>query len=89
MKRLEDKIEEILKNIDKQYYSKSEKIEWGNIYAKITSLIPIDVASGDYVESLISECNSSTLFLRFHYYIANNHDLTKEEIDEYLKELRY
>ena len=58
------------------------------MYVKINSLIPIDVASGDYVENLIKECNEPIPFLRFHYFIVNTHNIRVEEIDKYLKDLK-
>ena len=81
-------IEETLKRTDQQFDSKVEKTEYGRAYVKITSLVPNDIAPGDYVETIINECNKPKPYLKFHYFIVNTHDITEEEIQEYLRELK-
>lgn len=82
------KVLETLKKVDKHYGAKVECLDWGDNYVKVTALTSWEVAVGDYIEDLINQCNGSSPFLRFHYFVVNTHDLTKEEITEYLAELK-
>ena len=48
----------------------------------------MDVAVGNIIEEGIEECNKVGNFIYFHYYVTNVSKPTKEEIIEYLKELK-
>lgn len=82
------KVVEILKKVDAHYHAKAEHLDWGDNYVKVTALTSWEVAIGDYIEDLINRCNVSSPLLRFHYFVVNTHDLTKEEIADYLAELK-
>lgn len=83
-----EKVLEILKKVESDYHTKTEQLDWGDNYVKVTALVSWEVAVGDYIEALINRCNASSPFLRFHYFVANTHNLTKKEIAEYLAELK-
>jgi hypothetical protein len=84
----QEKVVEMLKKVESHHDAKTEQLDWCDNYVKITALISWEVAVGDYIEALINWCNASSLFLHFHYFVANTHDLTKKEIAEYLAELK-
>ncbi|OHA15724.1 MAG: hypothetical protein A3B08_01765 [Candidatus Taylorbacteria bacterium RIFCSPLOWO2_01_FULL_43_44] len=86
-KEEKQKIWDTIKKIDKSHRSQAEKVEFKRNYAKVVSLIPMDVACGTYIEDIINKSNEPRTFLRFHYFVVNTHILTHHEIDTYLKEL--
>lgn len=88
IKSEQEKIITTLKQVDAQHHAKTEHLDWGNNYVKITVLTSWEVAVGDYIEDLINHCNVSLPFLRFHYFVVNTHDLTEKEIAEYLAEVK-
>lgn len=86
-----NKQREIIQNtylkVSEELDSIIEEIEFGDNYALITVLIPPNVAPAEVMEGGIEKSNDPIPFLRFHYYTVNTSKQTKEEIEEYLKEL--
>lgn len=80
-------IQKTYSKISEELNSIIEEVEFGNNYALITVLIPPDVAPAEVMEGGIEESNDPVPFLRFHYYTVNTKRQTKEEIEEYLREL--
>ncbi len=70
--------------IGQKYSSEIEEIAFETNYAMIRTLIPMDVAAGEFIEEGIRECNEMDEFLYFDYYITNVKKPTKEEISKYL-----
>ena len=64
-----------------------EDIAFVDNFAKVTALVPIDTAVGNFIEDLINSCNTVKKIWRFHYLITNTKRPTTKEITEYLSRL--
>lgn len=69
-----------------QNNSEIESIEFDNQYAKIISLIPLDIPIKETLQSAVSECNQYGDFLSINFIVTNVKELTKEEIDSFIEE---
>ena len=81
-------IQDKFKYVCMKHNSEIEEINFQKNYSIVKILISMDVAVGNIIEEGIEECNKVGNFIYFHYYVTNVSKPTKEEIIEYLKELK-
>lgn len=64
-----------------------EEAVFSRNYLRVVTLIPMDIAVGDFIESVIDRSNASEYLLRQHYFVVNTHILSDKEIEDYIKEI--
>jgi len=57
-------------------------------FAGLTVLIPMDVAVGTFIETVIEKCNELGGFVFEHYYVTNQHVPDGPEIEEIINKVR-
>jgi len=80
-------IQGALQNTARELKSKLEETVFSKNYLRVTILVPMDVAVGDFIENMIANSNASEPLLRQHYFVVNTHILSNDEIEDYIKNI--
>ena len=78
-------IQGALQNTARELKSKLEETVFSKNYLRVTILVPMDVAVGDFIENMIANSNASEPLLRQHYFVVNTHILSNKEIENYIQ----
>ena len=65
--------------------SEIEKLDFDKSYAKLTSLIPLDVDIKNTINKAVDECNTFGDFIHDNFIVTNVKTLSTTEIDDFLK----
>lgn len=84
--RQKDTISSVLQIVAKKHKSKTEEVFFGKNYTRITILVDMDVAVGDFIEDVIVNCNTQTVFLHPYYFVVNTSILSGSEIEKWICE---
>jgi len=78
-------IQGALQNTARELKSKLEEMFFSKNYLRVTVLVPMDIAVGDFIEDVIANSNASEPLLRQHYFVVNTHILSNKEIENYIQ----
>lgn len=78
---------DVVKSTTKKTDVALESLSFAEHCVLLTLLIPPDIAPGEMIERIINECNNNKSFLRFHYFVSNVQQPSKDDILQYLSEL--
>ncbi len=74
--------------VAEKFNSELETINFEKNYSRLKILVPLDVAIGNVIEKGINECNKYDNFIFKYYYVTNEKIPVKQEIEEYIKEIK-